>query len=357
MAITKVLNIGIKEKTKYVTIISTATQFQGSSPANITLQAKLYGITAKSYAWYKGTATTVVGTSQNFIIANSQVATVETYKIVVTGIDNQTYESAISITKVKDGDPGQPGKPGKIPIQREWKQGDIHRNNNDVIDYIYHRATKTWWRLKDGFNNVTAPANPSNAYIQLNSLEQLAVELLLAENANIAGLIFKDNKLIGQYPSPDNPYLLIDGYNGYIKSNNGEFGGFKIDPIGFNGYVKDDNDWRLTYIKNTGAVDIAHLKRLPNETPNNGGWFGYDIKRVSILSERGNAALSAFARTPLYENTEAVAIEADVFRGYGVALDIKSGDVRVEGEKGVSGTWVFGSRTVTIKKGIITAVK
>ncbi|EHO13849.1 hypothetical protein [Myroides odoratimimus] len=354
--VTKTLTLGVKEKARYVKILATGNQFKGSAPANITLQAKLYGITTKSYAWYKGTSATVVGTAQSFIIANNQVTSVESYKVIVTATNGQTYEDTISISKVIDGDKGEPGKPGKMPIQREWKQGDIHRNNDNVIDYIYHRATNTWWRLKDGYNNVTAPANPSNAYVQLTAMEIIAVQLIVAEQANLAGFIFKDNKLVSQYPSANDPSLLLDGLNGFMKCNKGEFGGFKIDPVGFNGYVKDDHDWRLTYIKNTGTVDIAHLKRLPNEQPNNGQWqMGYDIKRVSILPDNSNTSLSVYARKPLYENYTPIALSLSA--EYGVALEVRTGDIEVEGYKGVSGTWVFGSRTVTIKKGIITDVR
>lgn len=226
--------IKLRELVKSVRILPTGTQFNGSSPANITLKALAVGFVPTAYEWYKGTGTAVVDTSQNFIIANSQVSAVETYKVIVKNNQGQSFEDTISITKVTDGNQGVPGK---LPIQREWKTGDVYRNNDSVIDYIYHRATNTWWRLKDGYNNVTAQINPTIEFVQLNSLEQLAVNLLIAENANIAGFVFKDGKMVSQLPSLTNPYLVLDGGNGHLEARRGRIGSFEIDDDGL--YYKD----------------------------------------------------------------------------------------------------------------------
>jgi hypothetical protein len=97
---------------------------------------------------------TPVRTNEQFIIANSQVSTVKTYHVVVKNSQGQ------------------------------------------VFDYICHRATNTWWRLKDDYNNVTTTINLGIEFVQLNSLEHLAVNLLIAENANIVGFVFKEGKKI-----------------------------------------------------------------------------------------------------------------------------------------------------------------
>lgn len=216
-------SIKLRQKAKFVKIVSDGTQFMGASPNQITLKAVYDGITAASYQWFRGT--TSVGTNQNLIVANNQVDVVQVYKVKVTATDGAVYEESISLTKVNNG---PQGVPGALPIQREWKTGNVYRNNAEVVDYVYHRATKTWWTLKAGYNNVTATANPGNQFRQMNSLEQLAVNLLIAEEANLAGFIFKDQKLVSQNPSPQNPNLMLDGINGKLEAKSGSIGEFEI---------------------------------------------------------------------------------------------------------------------------------
>lgn len=232
--------IKLRELVKSVKILPTGTQFNGASPTNITLKAMAVGFTAASYEWYKGTGMNVISSAQNFIVSNNQVSTVETYHVVVKDNKGQSFDDLITITKVTDG---IQGIPGKLPVQREWKTGDVYRNNDSVIDYIYHRATNTWWRLKDGYNNVTAQINPTIEFVQLNSLEQLAVNLLIAENANIAGFIFKEGKMVSQLPNLTNPYLILDGSNGLIEARRGHIGKFEIDDDGL--YYNDSGFKRI----------------------------------------------------------------------------------------------------------------
>ena len=96
-------SVKLREKLKYVKIQSTANLFQGVVPANITLKAVPVGFTAKRYSWILNENSTIIGSNQTFIIANNQVETVNTYKVVVTATDNSTYEETISIAKVRDG--------------------------------------------------------------------------------------------------------------------------------------------------------------------------------------------------------------------------------------------------------------
>lgn len=304
MAVKRTIPISVKEKVKYVRILATGNQFQGSSPASITLQAKPYGFTPKAYAWYKGTSTTAVGTSSSFSISNSQVATVEVYKVVVTSQDNQKYEDTISISKVKDGGDGQPGKQGQMVVQREWTSGDVYRNNTDVIDYIYHRATDTWWRLKDGLNNVTAGVNPSNQFVKLTSLEQLAVRIIVAEQANLAGFIFKDQKLVSQEPSLSNPNLILDGIlgkiiakdaeiSGRIEALFGSIGGFRIEN---NNIVSNDRKLEISSQDGLKFRDNELRDRITIGVDNTG------VPSIKFFDEQGNETWSAGTSGIIYTN-------------------------------------------------------
>lgn len=395
--------IKLRELVKSVKILPTGTQFNGASPNNITLKAVAVGFTAASYAWYKGTGSAVVGANQNFIVANNQVSTVESYRVLVKDNKGQSFEDTISITKVVDGNQGIPGK---LPVQREWKTGDVYRNNDSVIDYIYHRATNTWWRLKDGYNNVTAQANPGIEFIQLNSLEHLAINLLIAENANIAGFVFKDGKMVSQTPSTTNPNLTLDGINGILKALSGQIGEFdihtgleydkegnrltssglklykhkfSIDKEGFN-FSRDDwydgnfcfedngmpfcasgNNHNLKYEVSTGGVDyylrIKGEGKFRGSTYKGALWVDAVASTIPaiLLGKGGLEVENGYIRI--------LTAPYDWSTGRDLAMYAVNGDICVEngtfvanGSSGITGTYTFGSRTVTIQKGIITKV-
>lgn len=215
----------LREQAKTVKILPSATQFKGKEPNQIVLKAMPQNFVGKSYKWYRDGGTTIVDTAQQITIRNSAVDTVATFRVVCTSDDDKTYEDTISISKVENGEKGDVGKRGQMPIQREWKVGEVYRNNDEVIDYIYHRPSNSWWRLKDGITEATAKLDPDNNFVRMTSLEQLAVNLLIAEEANLGGLIFKDGRLVSQYPSTTNPNLIIDGINGKIIIKDGEFTG------------------------------------------------------------------------------------------------------------------------------------
>ncbi|MCP1997308.1 hypothetical protein [Flavobacterium sp. HSC-61S13] len=291
---------------KFVKIQSNGNQFQGASPATITLLAQHYGIVASSYQWYRGAA--LGGTNQSFIVANNQVDQVETFRVVVTATDGNVYEESISITKVLSG---TQGRPGAIPIQREWKTGETHRNNHDVIDYIYHRLTKTWWRLKDSYDNVVAQINPTSQYVQLNSLEQLAVQLIVAEEANLAGFIFKENRLVSQNPSPTNPNLILDGKEGSIYCKKGVFTGIRlIDVIADRIRIITES-----FQVSTGENVVAYL-----DTSRNGLSIGIDSPDIPVAGAIDFRAfqVNGVARPAI--NFQEVLKEIDIIRNEDIDL-------------------------------------
>lgn len=370
--------IRLRERINSVRIQATGTQFQGNTPANLTLKAVPYNFTAVSYAWYKGTGTTAVGTNQNLIVANTQVAAVETYRVVVKNNQNQEYEDVISISKVIDG---PQGRPGQLPIQREWKVGEVYRNNDDVVDYIYHRITDSWWKLKGGYNNVTAQENPTNEFIRLNAMEQLAVNILIAENANIAGFVFKDQKMISQSPSLSNPNLSLDGVNGELKVMKGQVGEFTINEgLEYNKQgLKFVGNMLKTYQK-FFRFDRNGLKLINNDwysgafCGQNESGFSYcaggDTHSVKFEIETGGVDyyLKIFSEGKYRQNEykgalwiQAVSstIDAILIEKGGVTLkkgdiNIYDGNYRANGKTGATGTLTIGSVQVQVNKGIIT---
>ncbi|MBW3520420.1 hypothetical protein [Flavobacterium sp. NKUCC04_CG] len=377
-------SIRLRQVPKFIKIQSTGNQFQGASPATITLLATHLGIVANTYQWFRGT--TLVGTNQSFIIANNQVSQIETFKVIVTATDGIVYEESISITKVLSG---SQGRPGAIPIQREWRTGETHRNNVDVIDYIYHRATTSWWRLKDGNDNVVAQINPTNQYVQLNSLEQLAVQLIVAEEANLAGFIFKENRLVSQNPSPTNPNLVLDGINGKINAKAGTIGEFEINTgleyenltppstetqniallklFKFNkeGFViRDRNIYSGVWCKEIGGIDYCiqgtnHIVDFQVSTGDSSHYLR--VKGEGVYSGQNfKGALwvtSPSSQMPaIFIDKGKIRIEnggIDLLKGY---LKIGNGGISVNGNDGVTGSFLVGDRQISVNNGIIVGL-
>lgn len=88
----------------------------------------------------------------------------------------------------------------------------------DIVKYngVYYVA-----RVDAGaFNNVT-PTNTTKWNTFGAQFDSVATELLLAENANIAGMLFHNNRLESQKKDANNnPMIIIDGVNG-----NGQYAG------------------------------------------------------------------------------------------------------------------------------------
>lgn len=117
------------------------------------------------------------------------------------------YLLSVSVGMYEDGKDGLPGVPGQVPVQKEWVPGDRHRNSDEIVDYIYVRGsnseTSYWYQLIDKTDTlgIIAGAIPTGGstpagYKAVDWLKSLAVKTLIAEEANLANLIFKEGKLI-----------------------------------------------------------------------------------------------------------------------------------------------------------------
>ncbi|MFA6813663.1 MAG: hypothetical protein WCR45_11370 [Bacteroidaceae bacterium] len=210
---------------------------------------------------------------------------------VETGAYKDTGIKAIGV----DGEPGGPGSdglPGQIPFQKEWKQGDTHRYNDNIIDYIYVRGAnkdQSYWYKRVAKGDVTAGVPPTGGvtptgYERIDWLNNLAINVLIAEEANIANFIFKDgvfwslkgtvDGVEADYTGQTNfiPNVVIDGKTGKITANSADISG-KFNVKNANGDIifKVDSD---TLISKTSAVNTIRTVKSTNFNEVIPGVFG-----------------------------------------------------------------------------------
>ena len=147
-----------------------------------------------------------------------------------------TYQGS-TVVKRRPKD-GEQGIQGPLMVQKEWVQGDTHRYTDEVREYFYVRgadAAQSHWYTLINKGTVIADAPPTGGiapagYKNVQWLKELSVQFFIAEEANLANLIFKDQKLISlrgtvngvaaDYSGQVNfePNIIIDGKNGKITA-------------------------------------------------------------------------------------------------------------------------------------------
>ena len=176
--------------------------------------------------------------------ANNSVAT------ITASTSNGLYDT-VTIVKTIDGMPGAPGAPGQpgapgikgttgpTPRLLELVNGGVYENGGQFIDYAYYRTNDTglegWYTVKvvDGvrttvqYNGGIPDATPSGPWVKAPFTKEMSFGTIVAEQANLAGFIFRNQVLYSQtgsnnascHPSPGefNANLSLNGLQGIIK--------------------------------------------------------------------------------------------------------------------------------------------
>lgn len=157
--------------------------------------------------------------------------------LYISGFGNiNGIEIAIANLKLEDGDKSTPYAPAI----------DDQRGASAVYRGIYEQDKQYYggfYRLdvvkyNDSYYVARSDAGTFYGKIPTDNLywntfgaqfESVATDLLLAENANIGNLIFKDEKMVSQTTdATDNPNIEIDGKNGLMTVRGSIFNAFKI---------------------------------------------------------------------------------------------------------------------------------
>ena len=218
-----------------------------------------------------------------------------------------TYQGS-TVVKRRPKD-GEQGIQGPLMVQKEWVVGDTHRFNDEIKDFIYVRGassdTSYWYTRTSKGDDIVAGAAPVGGanvegYTRVDWLRTLAVNVLLAEEANLANFIFKDGKLISVRGTVNGaavdyagqagfmPSIVIDGKTGNITVQNNTIGGSvwtgNLSPNGLIfevSYINGTYSPKKIWIAGSGAIIITDQSN-PNENEST------HIRSSSITVQQGS---------------------------------------------------------------------
>lgn len=200
-----------------------------------------------------------------------------------------TTTSPICVTggKGETGDKGEPGEKGDSPatvFRGVYSNSSTYYGTKYRLDVVKYNGVYYVARIDAGTFSGKSPTDTSKWNTFGAQFESVATELLLAENANIAGFVYRNNKMESQFIGSDgNPMLELDGVNGIIKAYKGIWkGSIWYEYINVNnGQILDPLKPNITLHQSGLMSDIVYL---PDITENIIGcafnlyWDGYGTR-------------------------------------------------------------------------------
>lgn len=219
------------------------------------------------YIWTRSVITYTNGTSTT------------TSPICVTGGKGETGDK---------GDPGEKGDQGESPAavyQGTYSSSKTYYGTKYRLDVVKYNGIFYIARIDAGTFSGVVPTNTSKWNPFGAQFESVATNLLLAENANIAGWVFRNNRLEAQ-----NGSIYLDGVNGEVRLQ----GTMQL-STGWSGVFSDVNIFYLPATTGLKTIsmgqdmdDIGKVCRLYNS-----GEYGqgnYQIGVYSFTAEAGSSS-------------------------------------------------------------------
>ena len=178
-----------------------------------------------------------------------------------------TTTSPICVTggKGETGDKGEPGEKGDSPatvFRGVYSNSSTYYGTKYRLDVVKYNGVYYVARIDAGTFSGKSPTDTSKWNTFGAQFESVATELLLAENANIAGFVYRNNKMESQFIGSDgNPMLELDGVNGIIKAYKGIWkGSIWYEYINVNnGQILDPLKPNITLHQSGLMSDIVYL--------------------------------------------------------------------------------------------------
>ena len=165
----------------------------------------------------------------------------------------QQWSTPVRITPY-DGKDGEDGKSPAMVYRGNYDSTKTYYGNQYRLDCVKHGGTYYIARIDAGtFTNI-APPNTSKWNEFGAQFESVATQLLLAENANIAGWIFRNNRLESQ-----NGTFYLDGATGDVNIQ-GNFVGKISTALNGNRIVINSADNTIIMYTNKNGQDYEVLR-------------------------------------------------------------------------------------------------
>lgn len=206
-----------------------------------------------------------------------------------------TTTAAICVTggKGETGDPGEKGDQGESPAavyQGTYSSSKTYYGTKYRLDVVKYNGIFYIARIDAGTFSGVVPTNTSKWNPFGSQFESVATNLLLAENANIAGWVFRNNRLEAQ-----NGSVYLDGVNGKVRVN-----GIVQFSTAYQGNISDSNLFYLpatTSNKNLSMgyekEDIGKVCRLYNSSPFGGGTYQIYVAAFGIKGLTTDATIGS----------------------------------------------------------------
>lgn len=186
-----------------------------------------------------------------------------------TGALLSNWSEPVRITPY-DGKDGENGKSPAMVYRGVYDSNKTYYGNQYRVDAVKYNGTYYVARIDAGeFYNV-APTNTSKWNNFGAQFDSIATGLLLAENANIAGWIFKNGKLYSQ-----NNSCYLDGKTGDVNIQ-GNFTG-KISTVGKGNRIVIDPSSNTIIMYNTVNNNDVEVFRIESED------IGFGLRRPKII--------------------------------------------------------------------------
>ena len=186
-----------------------------------------------------------------------------------TGALLSNWSEPVRITPY-DGKDGENGKSPAMVYRGVYDSNKTYYGNQYRVDAVKYNGTYYVARIDAGeFYNV-APTNTSKWNNFGAQFDSIATGLLLAENANIAGWIFKNGKLYSQ-----NNSCYLDGKTGDVNIQ-GNFTG-KISTVGKGNRIVIDPSSNTIIMYNTVNNNDVEVLRIESED------IGFGLRRPKII--------------------------------------------------------------------------
>ena len=209
-----------------------------------------------------------------------------------------TYVADGFFATSRDGKDGKDGADGKSPAlvfrgTYNAAAGVTYYGNQYRVDAVKYNGVYYVARVDAGsFNTVptdTSKWNPFGA-----QFESIATNLLLAENANIAGWVFRNNRL-----ESENGTMYLDGIRGNVR-----LGGTLLMSAGYGGHenLEDYNIFYLqavnsttTVIVNSGVEHIGKVIKIMNTGSFSKGDYKIKLTNFSVTEYDDGSSMTSIS--------------------------------------------------------------